>query len=103
MLVPEFGNALVRGFQPGREHGVVALREAVEEVGALLGLALDLRTDVIQCPHTRENDDLDLLIPLPVSKLPDPFLVQSEVVADFVEDGDPDLPAEPLGVVERLH
>ena len=65
VLVPQAGDPLVERLQLCREHGVVPQREPVEEIGTLLGRALDLATDLMQCSHVWENDERKLDIPYP--------------------------------------
>ena len=65
VLVPQAGDALVERLQLRREHGVVPPGEPVEEIGAVLGCALDLATDLMQCSHAWENEGPNFDIPYP--------------------------------------
>jgi hypothetical protein len=110
VLVPEGGNTSVELTELGGEDDVVSVRQTVEESGALLARALDLRTDLMQLAHVDENDFDRSAIPLPsrsnsgpsaVAQLADSLLVEPEEVADLVEDRDLDLAPKLVGIRER--
>src|ERR1051325_1898658 len=63
LLVPERSDALVERMQLGREFRVVALREEVPELGAALGGAVDLFSDLVDIGHACSNEVTTAAIP----------------------------------------
>src|SRR6266480_1578085 len=63
LLVPERCEALLELVQLSRQHGVVAFRKQVPELGATLGRGVDLGSDLVDISHVCENDVTPIVIP----------------------------------------
>src|SRR5262245_15386645 len=102
VLVPQLCDAGVELAELRGEDDVMSMGQTVQEAGAVLAGALDLRTDVVDCFHTCDNETARSRIPasrpLPVSELANPVLVEPEEMADLVEHRDPDLAAQLHGI-----